>query len=196
MAESQKTSSGSPSEHHVHLTSDDTLPIPESLSPAKVIARCHCGHVNVELPSPPSKTNECRCSICYRYGALWSYYRPDDVNIFVNIMTPSTQSDPRTQTGQTTSDSAGAGAGAGATSGLRSYVREEGNGYLAFYFCGHCGCLTHWAPTEKWLVFLRDEAEKKGADAAKPRVGINSRMLPPSLLEHVEKKVGQFEDFW
>lgn len=174
---------------HAHLTSDDKLPLPEPLDPAKVIAKCHCGHISVELPSPPTKTNECRCSVCYRYGALWAYYHRDDVNTLVHILAPSAESQAGHRAQPTSSS-------AGATSGLGSYVREDGDGDIAFFFCSRCGCLTHWGPTDKRLTFLREEAEKKGAEADEPRVGVNCRMLPPSLIERVEKKVGKFQDFW
>lgn len=42
---------------------------------------CHCGAVHVSVPHPPTELTECRCSICRRYGALWAYYRKDDVSL-------------------------------------------------------------------------------------------------------------------
>jgi hypothetical protein len=45
-------------------------------------ASCHCGAVRLEIDSlPPAEVNDCHCSICRRYGALWAYYRPDQVRV-------------------------------------------------------------------------------------------------------------------
>ncbi|MBV9841303.1 MAG: GFA family protein [Sphingomonadaceae bacterium] len=44
-----------------------------------VRASCHCGAVVFEVAHAPTDVNECLCSICRRYGALWAYYRPGEV---------------------------------------------------------------------------------------------------------------------
>ncbi|MBA2512294.1 MAG: GFA family protein [Rubrobacteraceae bacterium] len=44
-------------------------------------ASCHCGAVRLEIDSPPAEVNECHCSICRRYGALWAYYAPELVRV-------------------------------------------------------------------------------------------------------------------
>jgi hypothetical protein len=36
---------------------------------------CHCGVVKLEIQSAREEVNDCNCSICRRYGALWAYYR-------------------------------------------------------------------------------------------------------------------------
>ncbi|KAG6361300.1 hypothetical protein INS49_009525 [Diaporthe citri] len=105
-------------------SSEDQLPPPEPAHPSSLTAKCHCGRINVEIPSLPTKINECRCSICYRYGAQWAYYHFEDVNVVVN------------------------------------------------------GLL--------WL----EEERTKGPDVPWKKVGVNSRMLAPHLLEGVEKKTG------
>lgn len=161
-----------------HLPSDDQLPPPEPAHPSSLTAKCHCGRVNVEIPSLPTKLNECRCSICYRYGAQWAYYHQEDVNVIVNAhatrsSAPKDRADPPA-----------------AGEGLQHYVRGDSDGHLGFYFCGDCGCLTHWAPTEAGLAWLEEERRTKGADAPWKKVGVNSRMLAPHLLEGVEKKTG------
>jgi hypothetical protein len=46
-----------------------------------VRASCHCGAVVIEVDAAPSDLNECLCSICRRYGALWAYYEPEQVRI-------------------------------------------------------------------------------------------------------------------
>lgn len=178
---------------HPGLTSDDKLPSPGGGPPSQVTAGCHCGHISLELPAPPAKTNECRCSVCYRYGALWAYYPEEEVNVLVNVPDrPPAALDRGAVAGPPAPDpTASSGSG-----GLRSYVRGDGHGRIAFCFCGRCGCLTHWAPTEKFLAVLRGEKEEEGAEHRQPRVGVNARMLPPGFLENVEREVGQFEDFY
>ena len=40
---------------------------------------CHCGAVLIDVATAPTELNACQCSICHSYGALWAYYRPDQV---------------------------------------------------------------------------------------------------------------------
>lgn len=40
---------------------------------------CHCGGVRFTLSTAPETVTDCNCSICRRYGVLWAYYRPDQV---------------------------------------------------------------------------------------------------------------------
>jgi len=42
-------------------------------------ASCHCGAVRIEIAVRPESLTDCNCSVCRRYGALWAYYRPDQV---------------------------------------------------------------------------------------------------------------------
>jgi hypothetical protein len=42
-------------------------------------ASCHCGAVKFTVESAPSEVNDCNCSICRRYGALWAYYQLQEV---------------------------------------------------------------------------------------------------------------------
>jgi hypothetical protein len=42
---------------------------------------CHCGAVSIAIPSKPRQLTSCNCSICRRYGALWAYYKADDVRV-------------------------------------------------------------------------------------------------------------------
>lgn len=44
-------------------------------------ATCHCKAIKLTFPTPTEKLNECRCTVCRRYGALWAYYNPKDVQI-------------------------------------------------------------------------------------------------------------------
>ena len=78
------------------------------------LATCHCGRVRVQIPKP-TKLNECHCSVCYKYGALWAYFKPDEVKIEV--------ADDTT---------------------LNKYIRSDSDGDISFDRCGHCGCLINW----------------------------------------------------
>ena len=44
-------------------------------------ASCHCGDVTIELLQPIDLVTSCNCSICYRYGAIWAYFSPQNVKI-------------------------------------------------------------------------------------------------------------------
>lgn len=119
----------------------------------KVKGSCHCRRVTVEIPSAPDQLTECRCSLCYRYGALWAYYRPADVEVL-----------------------AGDGTGAGAHAEQKSYVRSDcppADGDLGFYFCDHCGCMTHW-----W-----------GIAGGKVKMGVNFRMFSEELADKASREV-------
>ncbi len=47
---------------------------------AMLSASCHCDAVHIELEALPTYLDECGCSICRCYGALWVYCRPDQVH--------------------------------------------------------------------------------------------------------------------
>lgn len=44
-----------------------------------LIGSCHCQATRFEVDHPPEAVTACTCSICARRGALWAYYRPDQV---------------------------------------------------------------------------------------------------------------------
>jgi len=44
-------------------------------------AACHCTSIRLEIEKAPGSVLECNCTLCRRYGALWAYYRPDEVKI-------------------------------------------------------------------------------------------------------------------
>jgi len=45
-----------------------------------VQGQCPCGGVRITAP-PPDYVNDCNCSLCFRLGPLWAYYRPAAVTI-------------------------------------------------------------------------------------------------------------------
>ena len=42
---------------------------------------CHCGAVRLKIDRAPEEVTDCNCSVCRRYGALWAYYSPKDVQV-------------------------------------------------------------------------------------------------------------------
>jgi hypothetical protein len=42
-------------------------------------ASCHCGGVRFAVEAATVEVNDCNCSICRRYGALWAYYQRPQV---------------------------------------------------------------------------------------------------------------------
>jgi hypothetical protein len=44
-------------------------------------AACHCTAVRLEIVEAPSWVNDCNCTLCRRYGALWAYYQPGKVTV-------------------------------------------------------------------------------------------------------------------
>lgn len=48
---------------------------------------CHCGKVRITLDSAPSEVTDCNCSICRRYGTLWGYYHPKQVQVSEDVPT-------------------------------------------------------------------------------------------------------------
>src|SRR5258708_39298891 len=77
-------------------------------------AACHCGAVRFEIASAPEWVLDCNCTICRRYGALWSYYRgADKAKLFFFNDTATTE--------------------------IYTWNDHE----IAFHRCKTCGCLTH-----------------------------------------------------
>jgi hypothetical protein len=75
---------------------------------------CHCGAVRFEIESPPTWTLDCNCTLCRRYGGMWTYLRGEGA---VTLTIPPTP---------------------GAT---ETYL--WGDRELAFHRCKVCGCVTH-----------------------------------------------------
>ncbi|WDR05064.1 GFA family protein [Devosia rhodophyticola] len=44
-------------------------------------ATCHCGAIRIEVDRAPENATACTCTYCSKSGALWAYYRPDEVRI-------------------------------------------------------------------------------------------------------------------
>ena len=46
-----------------------------------VRAACHCTAVRLEITDLPDWVLDCSCTICRRYGAIWSYPKAENVKI-------------------------------------------------------------------------------------------------------------------
>jgi hypothetical protein len=44
-------------------------------------ASCHCGQIQIKVPRLPDHLTDCNCTLCRRYGVLWSYYPINEVEI-------------------------------------------------------------------------------------------------------------------
>jgi hypothetical protein len=44
-------------------------------------ASCHCGAIHLVCDFAPIEVTDCNCSICRRYGVLWTYYSPRHVQL-------------------------------------------------------------------------------------------------------------------
>ncbi|PZQ65849.1 MAG: aldehyde-activating protein [Phenylobacterium zucineum] len=77
-------------------------------------AACHCGAVRFAVASAPKWVLDCNCSICRRYGGLWTYMFGDDAMDLV------ARPDPKA---------------------TETYL--WGDHELAFHRCKVCGCITH-----------------------------------------------------
>ena len=88
-----------------------------STSDSPLQATCHCGRIQITLPSRPADLNECHCTVCYKYGAMWAYFDPETVDTKVSD---------------------------GAT--LEGYIRsdEDSRRDISFNRCSHCGCMMTW----------------------------------------------------
>lgn len=42
---------------------------------------CHCGSVQLILPSVPDNATSCNCSLCRRTGGIWAYFTLGTVSI-------------------------------------------------------------------------------------------------------------------
>ena len=58
-----------------------TLLSSRDVTTAPATASCHCGTIRLELDVAPETVTDCNCSICRRYGVLWAYYSPKQVQI-------------------------------------------------------------------------------------------------------------------
>ena len=46
---------------------------------SSIDASCDCGAVRLQIARAPEEVTDCNCTLCRRYGTLWAYYSPKDV---------------------------------------------------------------------------------------------------------------------
>jgi hypothetical protein len=78
-------------------------------------AACHCTAVRFEIAQSPTWVLDCNCTLCRRYGAMWSYYHQPETQALL-VSTPSPEV-------------------------TETYQWLDGD--LAFHRCKVCGCVTH-----------------------------------------------------
>jgi hypothetical protein len=84
-------------------------------------AACHCEAVRFEIAEPPEWVLDCNCTLCRRYGALWTYFRGPEGQAKL-LKTP----DP---------------------TATEVYSWQEG--HIAFHRCKTCGCVTHFTAAKQ-----------------------------------------------
>jgi hypothetical protein len=42
---------------------------------------CHCGAVHLRISRALDEVTDCNCTLCRRYGVLWAYFSPKDVQV-------------------------------------------------------------------------------------------------------------------
>jgi hypothetical protein len=104
-------------------------------------AACHCGAVRFEIAEPPSWVLDCNCTLCRRYGALWSYYHPPDHAKLTSKPDPEA-----------------------------TETYEWGDRGLAFHRCKTCGCVSHVAVAADGFIFIVNARMMAGLDPAKVTV--------------------------
>ena len=57
------------------------FPDPYLQSVMSVHGSCHCGNVQIELPTKPAWVADCNCSLCRRLAWRVAYFPPDEVRI-------------------------------------------------------------------------------------------------------------------
>ena len=53
-------------------------------------AACHCRAVRFEIAETPSWVLDCNCTLCRRFGTLWSYYKGTDQTKLPMKLSPDT----------------------------------------------------------------------------------------------------------
>lgn len=103
-------------------------------------AACHCTAVRFEIAEPPRWVLDCNCTLCRRYGALWTYYPEKAQKLLVSRPAPEAS---------------------------QTYTWLEGD--IAFHRCKVCGCVTHMvaAKQDPPTIFAVNARMMVGLDPAK-----------------------------
>ena len=106
-------------------------------------AACHCGAVRFEIAEPPEWVLDCNCTLCRKYGGLWTYFRGADQAKLLKTPDPGTTD---------------------------AYTWIDGD--IAFHRCKVCGCVTHLeaVKADPPVIFGVNARMMAGLDPAKVRV--------------------------
>jgi len=107
-------------------------------------AACHCEAVRFEIEGPPEWVLDCNCTVCRRYGALWTYFNePGGQERLLMKPEPGTTD---------------------------AYTWLEGD--LAFRHCKVCGCVTHVeaGKEDPPFIFAVNARMMAGLDPASVRI--------------------------
>ncbi len=88
-------------------------------------AACHCTAVRFEIAEQPAWVLDCNCTICRRYGALWTYFHGADQQKLLVKPAPDV---------------------------TEAYV--WGDRGLSFQRCRACGCVSHLQTTDHQQVIF------------------------------------------
>ena len=105
-------------------------------------AACHCGAVRFEISEAPAWVLDCNCTLCRRYGALWSYYHDDQSKLLTKPSPDST------------------------------FTYLWGDKEIATHHCKICGCTTHLeaVTTPQPVIFGVNARMMVGLDPAKVKL--------------------------
>jgi len=78
---------------------------------------CICGAVKFTVSTKPTWMNDCKCTICRKYGTCWAYYTRDTVRLEKGSW--ETQND-------------------------FTHTYQWSDKILDFHCCKTCGCVTYW----------------------------------------------------
>jgi len=106
-------------------------------------AACHCTAVRFEIDKPPAWLLDCNCTICRRYGALWTYYHGAGQALLLRLPEPNL---------------------------TETYLWNDHS--IAFHRCRACGCVTHLeaVDVEPKVTFALNARMMLGLDPKSVRV--------------------------
>jgi hypothetical protein len=81
-----------------------------------IVASCHCAAVRFEIAEPPTWVLDCNCTVCRKYGGLWTYFRGEGQAKLLKTPKPGS---------------------------TEAYTWLDGD--IGFHHCKTCGCVTHIA---------------------------------------------------
>ncbi len=107
-------------------------------------AACHCEAVKFEIAEPPEWVLDCNCTLCRRYGALWTYFREPGGQERLLLKPDPAATD--------------------------AYTWIDGD--LAFRRCKVCGCVTHIVAerADPPFIFAVNARMMAGLDPATVRI--------------------------